>query len=205
MMSMTPRKSSATPMGMVTGPRRLPNRACSVAMMTSKSACSRSMWLMNTARDRRMPSASRHSFVVITWGPATASITNRAISAACMVASVSPMKSGCPEVSSRFIVVLVGDGRNRRADGELAADLLVVVVQVGLPVVGGAHARRASAHMQHGLRQEVLPAPSCPTKTILRTCSVSGAAKGTTSLSVSVETLGTVYRNTGAEPLTTCD
>ena len=102
--SMTPLKSSATPMGMVTGPKRLPKRACSCAMMVSKFACSRSIWLMNTARDRRMPSASRHSFVVMTWGPATASTTNNAISAACMVASVSPMKSGWPEVSSRLIL-----------------------------------------------------------------------------------------------------
>ena len=73
-------------------------------MAASKSAFSRSMWLMNTARDRRMSSASRHSLVVMTCGPATASTTNSAISAACMVASVSPMKSGWPEVSSRLIL-----------------------------------------------------------------------------------------------------
>ena len=89
---------------MVTGPKREPKRACSTAMAASKSAFSRSMWLMYTARERRMFSASRHSFVVMTCGPATASTTKSAISAACMVASVSPMKSGWPEVSSKFIL-----------------------------------------------------------------------------------------------------
>ncbi len=101
---MTPLKSASTPMGMVTGPKREPKRACRSAMAVSKSAFSRSMWLMNTARDRRMSSASRQSLVVMTCGPATASTTNSAISAACMVASVSPMKSGWPEVSSRLIL-----------------------------------------------------------------------------------------------------
>ena len=91
-------------MGMVTAPKRPPKRACKRAMAASKLAFSRSMWLMYTARDRRMYSASRHSFVVMTWGPSKASTTNRAISAACMVASVSPMKSGWPEVSSTLIL-----------------------------------------------------------------------------------------------------
>ena len=63
-------------------------------MAAPKSAFSRSTWLMKTEREMFIFSASFHSFVVMTCGPSTASTTNMAISAAYIVAMVSPMKSG---------------------------------------------------------------------------------------------------------------
>ena len=52
--------------------------------------------------------------------------------------------------------VLVRDGRQRGADGEAAADLFVVVIQVRFPVVRGAHAGRFAGDVEHGLSERGL-------------------------------------------------
>ena len=52
--------------------------------------------------------------------------------------------------------VLVGNGSEGRADGELALDLFGIVVQVGLPVVRGAHAGRFARDVEHGLGERGL-------------------------------------------------
>ncbi len=49
------------------------------------------------------------------------------------------------------LVVMVRNGRDGRAQGELAANLFLIVVKVGFAVVGGAHARRAARDVQHCL------------------------------------------------------
>ena len=42
------------------------------------------------------------------------------------------------------LVIMIRDGRDGSAQGELAANLLLVVIKVGFAVMGGAHARRAA-------------------------------------------------------------
>ena len=54
------------------------------------------------------------------------------------------------------LVVFVRDGSDGRADRELAPDLLLVVVKVGFPVVGRAHAGRAARDVQHRLGERCL-------------------------------------------------
>ena len=157
--SMTPLKSASTPMGMVTGPRREPKRACSVAMAASKSAFSRSMWLMYTARDRRMLSASRHSLVVMTCGPATASTTKSNTRSSVGSERVAYEVGMARSVQEVDLEVLVGDGGEGGADGELALDLFGVVVQIRLPIVGGAHAGRLARDVEHGLGERGLAGP----------------------------------------------
>ena len=46
---------------------------------------------------------------------------------------------------------MVRNGRNGGAQGELAANLLLIIVKVGFAVVGGAHTRRTARDVQHGL------------------------------------------------------
>ena len=53
-------------------------------------------------------------------------------------------------------VVLVMNSSNGRADGELAPDLFVVVIEIGLAVVGRAHAGRATGDEQHRLSERSL-------------------------------------------------
>ena len=50
-------------------------------------------------------------------------------------------------------VVVVRDRRNGRADSELAANLLFIVIQIRFAVVRGTHARRAARNVQHGFGQ----------------------------------------------------
>ena len=54
------------------------------------------------------------------------------------------------------LVVLVGDGGNGGGDSELALDLLGVVIEVRLAVVGRAHARRLAGNEEHSLGQRGL-------------------------------------------------
>ena len=54
------------------------------------------------------------------------------------------------------LVVLVRNGGNGGADGEFAPDLLIVVVEVGFPVVRRAHAGRTAGDVQHRFGERCL-------------------------------------------------
>ena len=57
------------------------------------------------------------------------------------------------------LVIVEGNGSNRGADGELAANLLVVEVEIGLPVVRRAHALGSAGDEQHRLCERRLTGP----------------------------------------------
>ena len=92
--SMMPSKSSPSPQGRVTAPRRVPKRSCSRSIVVAKLASERDRRFTNTARARRRSSAAYQSLTVVGCGPASASTTNRAVSQTLIAAKASPIKSG---------------------------------------------------------------------------------------------------------------